>query len=213
MSNVVTFQFLRELQKKEKENAELQPIDVNFYKTIAEYVGRKSRMSEQKSSFGNEDEFEKVLPIVRDIFNRRETKIINGALMSARSGAEVKNMLVEEKILFHHIKNGVSENRKRLDDILKGTVLDVKLEGQPEQPVQENNPSALDAISTNGQAPTSQEPSIPKAQMVRIKAIVDIPAFVGEDLETYGPWASGTEIDCPKMASDVFVITGKAERI
>jgi len=199
MANVITFQFLRELQKKEKESAELQVLDVGFYKTIAEYVGRKSRMSEQKSSFGNDDEFEKVLPIVRDVFNRRETKIINGALMSARSGAEVKNMLVEEKILFHHIKNGVTENRKRLDDILQGTVLNVQLENS--EPAKENNAPVLDAIQ-----------NAPKVATSRIKTLVDIPTFVGEDLETYGPWPNGTVVDCPKMAADVFIITGKAER-
>ncbi len=213
MANIITFQYLRELQKKEKDGSELQVLEVDFYKTIAEYVGRKARMSEQKSSFGNEDEFERVLPIIKDVFNRRETKIINGALMSARSGADVKNMLVEEKILFHHIKNGVSENRKRLEDILQGTVLNVQLVGQEEAKI-ETNPPVLDAISNNsaGQA-AAQEAAIPKASTVRIKALVDIPAFVGEDLETYGPWPLGTEVDCPKMASDVFIITGKAERM
>src|SRR3989338_3176287 len=134
MANMLTFQFLRELQKKERQNAELQPIDQNFYKLVAEYVGRKSRLAEQKSSFqsveDSSDNLEKIIPIIRDIFNRRETKIINGALMVARSGAEFKNMLIEEKILFHHTRTGVSENRKRLDDILNGVILNVKLEGQ-----------------------------------------------------------------------------------
>ena len=242
---MLTFQFLRELQKKERQNAELQPIDQNFYKLVAEYVGRKSRLAEQKSSFqsveDSSDNLEKIIPIIRDIFNRRETKIINGALMVARSGAEFKNMLIEEKILFHHTRTGVSENRKRLDDILNGVILNVKLEGQDngELPTPQQNElseikQALE-LTSNGldsshpstnpdQAPTkeSQEYSsnsidnplstIPTAQKVKIKVLIEIPAFVGEDLDTYGPWKSGEEVECPSMVADIFLRTGKAEK-
>lgn len=242
MTNIMTFQYLRELQKKEKDNAELQLLDHEFYKKVSEYIGRKTRMSEQKSSFSNEsqeDSTERILPIIKDIFNRRETKIINGALMSARSSIEVKNMLVEEKILFHHIKTGIVENRKRLEDILKGIVWNVELEGADSKESSAQQPADSEKLqnflsptvtdipkeqqTNQDQAPKDQqtntfpqtaEPTetVPKAQLAKLRILEDIPAFVAEDLETYGPWNKGSVVDCPEMVAGIFVKTGKAER-
>ena len=45
MTNILTFQYLRELQKKEKDHPELQVLDKEFYKTVADYIGRKSRLA------------------------------------------------------------------------------------------------------------------------------------------------------------------------
>src|SRR3989338_9226238 len=118
--STITFRYLSELKKKEKDSPELQPIDKEFYNKVAEYVSRKKKMAVQKEQFTSDDESGRTMAMIQTIFNMRESKIIKAAEISAKTGMEIKNMLPEERILFHNLKESMQENRKRLNEILGG---------------------------------------------------------------------------------------------
>ena len=125
--STITFRYLSELKKKEKDSPELQPIDKDFYNKVAEYVSRKKKMAVQKEQFTSDDESGRTMAMIQTIFNMRESKIIKAAEISAKTGMEIKNMLPEERILFHNLKDSMQENRKRLSEILDGKTVAVEL--------------------------------------------------------------------------------------
>lgn len=89
----ITFQFLRDVQKREKNTVTLQEVPESFYKDVAKYLSKKQK---------NPREYENVLPVVKFILDRREQKIINSAVRYSRSVnmKRPKNMLKEEEVLF-----------------------------------------------------------------------------------------------------------------
>ena len=202
--STITFRYLSELKKKEKDSPELQPIDKDFYNKVAEYVSRKKKMAVQKEQFTSDDESGRTMAMIQTIFNMRESKIIKAAEISAKTGMEIKNMLPEERILFHNLKDSMQENRKRLNEILGGRKLDVELSD-----VSSDEPVAGDISSS----PIEVEDKEPKTEYVQLRILEDIPAFVAENLDTHGPWPKNSEVSCPKMAAEMFVKQGKAERI
>lgn len=195
----LTFQYLRDLQQKERLSPELQEIDNDFYTRVKEYVARKTKLALTNNEFADEREFQKMLPLIQDIFNRRETKIAHAAIKAARSGElRVAHLLQEEETLFSSIKQCLEKNRNLLDSILTGKEM----------------PSFVEVPLPKKEA-VKEEPKEEGVEvaMVKIKTIEDIPSFVAEDLNVYGPWKREDVVDCPEKASEIFIAAGKAERI
>ena len=108
MVSVITFKFLRDLQKKERDASTLTPIPDDFYEAAKSYITRKQRLAMQDSmkSFTNLKEIENMRPVIKYIFNRREQKIMTCALRAARIDTlKIENMTNEEQELFDTIKN------------------------------------------------------------------------------------------------------------
>ena len=102
MSEMITFKYLREIQKKERSSAGLCKLDAGFYGSVSDYVLRKKRIKDRgkELSFREKKEIENIWPVVKSIYDTRETKIVNGALKAARTGMKMSNILPSEKELF-----------------------------------------------------------------------------------------------------------------
>lgn len=181
---VLTFRYLRELQKAEKESNILQSIDTDFYNLVEEYLKRKMKISEKDAmkSFGKQREIENVKSVIKDIFNRRENKILNGAIKSVRGDIQIKNMLPEEEGLLNNVTKLLKTERKSIDNIL------------------------------NAKNIVEKEPS-KEIKKLKVNVLSNIPAFVAEDLETYGPWKEGDVVEVSVKAGETLIKTGKAEKV
>lgn len=198
--SALTFQYLRDLQQKERLSPELQEIDPDFFKRVAEYVARKTKLASSGNEFTDEREFQKMIPVIQDIFNRRETKIAHAAMKAARSGeTQIAHLLPEEEFLFTSIKDCLEKSRERLNSILtgKGMPSFVEVPLPPKQVKKEEH--------------VRQDTFIIK--MAKLKMLEDIPSFVAEDLNVYGPWKKDEIVDCPEKASEMFINLGKAEKV
>ncbi|MCK5698868.1 MAG: DNA replication complex GINS family protein [Candidatus Aenigmarchaeota archaeon] len=188
MSDMITFKYLREIQKKERSSSGLCKLDDNFYGAVSEYVLRKKRIKDRGKdfSFKEKKEIENIGPVVKSIYDTRETKIVNGAVRAARTGMKMDNILPSEKRLFEDVKKKLVDEREVFDSVLcpkEGSVA--------EERVDEDVPDAF----------------------LKIRIVEDIPEFVGEDLKTYGPWKAGETVLCPDSFSLMFVKAGKAEDV
>ncbi len=191
MSEMITFKYLREIQKKERSSAGLCKLDAGFYGAVSDYVLRKKRIKDRgkELSFKEKKEIENIWPVVKSIYDTRETKIVNGALKAARTGMKVANLLPEEENLLKDVRERIVEARRGLESVLSSEGKTRSLDESEDAPDPEDN------------------------GMSQIRIIVDIPEFVGEDLKTYGPWKAGETATCPKNFADIFIKNGKAEEV
>ena len=189
---VLTFKYLRELQKSERDSPILQKIDSSFYAACS------------KCLISDSTEAENIRPLVKSILDTRERKIVTAALQSARADIKPENLLSEEEALFSKMAEILKINRVLLDDVLSGKFEEmekVPKEKVSEKPAAENTNIA----STNISADTANE-------NMKILALLDIPAFVAENMKSYGPVAAGQTSEFPKKAAELLINAKMAEK-
>lgn len=192
---MITFKYLREIQKTERTSAELCKLDGNFYQAMKAYILRKKRLKEKSAdmSFAEKKEIENIGPVVKSIYDTRERKIILGALRSARTGIKIENILPEEEALLSDIKEKISKSRRDLESLL--------------DPVD-------DGSSPESDAKPAKKPERKDDDTQRsIRIIEDIPEFIDENLGNHGPWKSGEVVTCPEDFCEIFVKSRKAEYV
>ncbi|MCK4968563.1 MAG: hypothetical protein KAS12_05890, partial [Candidatus Aenigmarchaeota archaeon] len=154
-------------------------------------------------------EIENMRPVIRYIFDRREQKIMTGAIRAARSSKlKLENTTKEEQELFESIKTLLKKRRTFLEDVIETneketttTPIDKK-----EDKIQKE---ILEATTDNEN--TEKEDSEDDIEFIKIEILESISEFVAEDLESYGPWNPGEIVASPKKVANIFVKANKAK--
>ncbi len=198
MASAITFKYLRELQGKERAVSTLTQIPDDFYDAVVSYLKRKQRISARDSmrSFTDLKEIENTVPVIKDIFNTRERKIMSSCIRSARTAIKVENMTLEEEKTFDFVRDTLKKRRKFLDRLFETG--DEKSKNEIPQ-------------ETVGEKEETIDEKQKDTTFKKIEVIEDIPEFVAEDLETYGPWSPGETVVAPKKVAQIFIDAGKAK--
>ena len=122
---VISFEYLRKVLNEEKKSQNLTKIPEDFYETVRMYIESKKKLAKERK---DEIELRNIERIVENIFNLRERKIVNFAIMAARAGVQPSNLTSEEKQFFQKILDVVNERRKILDSIKSALEGEVKKE-------------------------------------------------------------------------------------
>ena len=95
---IITYETLYDLLRNETYKPELQKLDPEFYKTSIQYLKEKKGIlesQEKKESIFSDTETEKtsqqvksILRIIKELYEKREAKIIQLALVSSRTKQE-----------------------------------------------------------------------------------------------------------------------------
>ncbi|MBU0929929.1 MAG: hypothetical protein KJ623_02560 [Nanoarchaeota archaeon] len=198
----ITYESLYDLLRSEKSQEELQKLDENFFMHVAEYIQTKKQIlesQENKDSIFASAEIQKTRKqlensekIIKELYERRENKIIQTALFSSRtdSRSDHGNMLKEELELYNIIINNLSEFR----NIIIGSILAGKL------PVIEK-PKLIK---------TQEEQKI-TSKLIRFTTAV--PKFVGDDLNIYGPYEEHDVANLSEKVADLLIQRERAEKI
>jgi len=109
----ITFELIRSIQREEQRTPKLTKIPENFYDIVSTYLAHKEKVAKSKLEIKN------IKRLVEDIFNRRERKILNFAIITARTNALPENLTKEEKEFFDKV---VSMIKGRRDEIIKKIV-------------------------------------------------------------------------------------------
>ena len=196
----ITYEYLYDILRKEKSQEELQKLDSNFFSFVAEYLNTKKQILESQESkdsiFASAEiqktrkQLENSQKILKELYERRENKIIQMALFSSRAESRVDHelMLKEELELYNSIISILNSFRTSiLDNIIMGRmpVLD-----KPK------------AIKTQEQDDT---------KLVRF--INAVPSFVGDDLNIYGPYEEQDVANLPQKVVKVLIDKNRAEEI
>ena len=210
MVSVITFKFLRDLQKKERDASTLTPIPDDFYEAAKSYITRKQRLAMQDSmkSFTNLKEIENMRPVIKYIFNRREQKIMTCALRAARiDSLKIENMIKEEQELFDTIKNKLKKRRSFLDAVLM-----MNNSKNNDEPAKITNDTKQKTATKEPKENTDDEEQ-EETQFIKIEVLEEITEFVAEDLESYGPWSPGEIVVSPQKVANIFIGAKKAKLV
>ncbi|MEM0230746.1 MAG: hypothetical protein QXW00_00850 [Candidatus Woesearchaeota archaeon] len=197
----ITAETLFEILRREKDREELQPLQKNFYEEVVRYLNEKKSSIQQGSIFSEQEkevlqvQLQSIKQIIREIYNRREKKILDSALIMARTNSnivETSNMLPEEKKLFEALAQELATSRREV----LASVLEGKAPNNQEEKRKENPP---------------EQTETPKMKMVRF--LQEVPKFYGDDAEIYGPFAEDDIASLPESVANLLIEKERAEEI
>jgi len=174
--------------KREKENVDLQSLPKGFYGRIAEYLKKireESRMLDNKTLKARlmKRELENVQRLAQELVWLRHRKILEA---SAKGKAPPKEVLTtEEEKIQDRITPLAEFYQKLLESILRGQLSTSKFEDLKRE----------------------------KPQKMVIRFIKDIPAIIGADMKTYGPFKCEDVAALPIENAKILVKQGVAAEV
>lgn len=226
---VITFDTLFDILRNEKTKEDIQKLSENFLQDVVNYIaGKQTELNDEKhqqSLFESEDRDKKlhqlnnIKRILKEIYERREKKIINMALNKSRFKGNIidTSALLEEELIFFEMLSTLF-NRER--DRILNNVLRARLPNKheieiPHIPEQKEEFKSANTIPSETQAVNSNEESqsaVPiAAKLVRFTS--PVPEFIGEDMQEYGPFEEEDVSKLPIEIADVLIKKDKAQEI
>jgi DNA replication factor GINS len=114
VEETITYELIRKIQREEEKQPKLTKLPEEFYSKVGNYLIQKKRISATKADRKEAFEVKNVERLVEDIFNRRERKILNHAIISARTGMQTENLTEEEEKFHTQILYALKERRMNL---------------------------------------------------------------------------------------------------
>lgn len=174
MAEVITYETLYELARKEKYSPELQGIDSGFFKRVVAYLEEKEQFVSQSPSdsmFSKEistakKQLENARKLLKELYERRESKIVQFALLSSRTKKkDILPLLPEEQQLFEEVHAVLKKYRQE--------VLESMLNLYP---------------IMKGELPKAIKTEKKESGNKLIRFLHPTPKFVATDMKVYGPF-------------------------
>lgn len=210
-TNVLTFSELRKKQKKEDKQEDLLNLDDSFMLRASNYFQQK------KESEGESREYKNARRVLDKIVSLREEKIVKKARLSANTGLATSdiNLLPEEQELFRQIKNSFTDHHDRIEDKVTSTEKALSKEEASEEVTEEleSTPQQMEDIQEDeaSEEVTDEEDVEVKEGYNIVEITSSVPEFMGTDLEAYGPFDEGDEVEIPEDNAEILVNRGNAE--
>ena len=212
---VITYETLFELLQREKERADLQRLEPTFFNDVIGYIKDKKKVLEAKndSVFAQEErkkterQLDNIYKIIKELYERREKKIISIALDKSRTKSNLIDttaLLKEEKVIFDALTSFLDSYR---DSILY-SVLNEKMPFM--QPNAGKLAHSMEDRNPKEEFKTAFELKMP-SKLVRFMS--HVPKFVGPELEEYGPFEEEDIASLPAEVADVLIGKARAEEI
>lgn len=192
---IITYETVYETLRKEKFKNDLQQLEETFFNDVVRYLEERKKTllsSESKDSiFASENiiktkkQIENIQKIISELYERRETKLIQLALTASRTNypQDSSSMTFEEKKLYFDLVNKLNNYRENiLHNILAGKMPEIKEESSPDE-------------------------------LRLIRLLESVPQFIGDDLKTYGPFETEEIANLPKRVSEILIKNKRAEEI
>jgi len=201
--SIITYETLYEFLRREKTRPELQLLPDSFFQDVINYLKEKNLIlnskKDESSIFAKmelqntQTQLNNIIRILKELYEKRESKILQLAIISSRTNSESKNvdMLKEERILYYLIK-------ERLDLSRQG-ILDNLLNCQYPSLIKKTKDIKID-----NQAKNTQE---------TLRIMHPVPKFIGPDQQSYGPFEEENIINISSFIADTLIKSKRAEKI
>ena len=106
----ITFDLIRKIKEEEKNNSKLSELPENFYENANTYLQQKRKIEasgDRKTGL----EIKTIENLIKDVFDRRERKILDLVIISARTGIPPENLTQEEETVFNNLMNIIKQRR------------------------------------------------------------------------------------------------------
>ncbi len=205
----ITYETLFELLKREKDMADLQKLEPSFFNDFVDYLNEKKKMLDKEDTLFSYDEKKKVEKqienakrIIKDIYERREKKILNIALIKSRTKSnvmDISSLLENEKRFFDEIVRVLNVFRSKvIDKIIDGNyALEINIEEKLSESSAKNE--------------NDSENVVKNTKLVRF--LHAVPKFIGKELEEYGPFKEEDIANLPIEIAEILLNKEKVEEI
>lgn len=161
------FEEMRKLQRKERSASAVVELSDEYYNGLSSFI--KSATESYKNSQNNVEfrTLDNVVGLARDVFDKREQKILMKALHSSRSGEhDIAHLTSHEEKLYWDLVNALKANRQFFSAVLIGGY-------KPPKKAEKKTGSLINSSSH---------------KLVIVRVIKGIPRFVGSDSQEHGPF-------------------------
>lgn len=232
--NILTFSELRKIQKNEDEKDQITELGDKFLLRASNYFDKKKQAEGENSR-----EYRNAKRVLDKITTLRQEKIVKEARLSVKTEKNNQDihLLPEEREIFRNLKHEFKTHREKIEDKIESKSIPsastdtsedrntgargAELEEQeikeptPEaggesQEQEESSPEAGDKDNMEG------ETNVGKSSQdgyTLVETTSDVPEFMGTDLEAYGPFDKGEEVEIPDDNAEILVNRGNAERV
>lgn len=235
----ITYETLFEILRREKNRDELQRLNENFLQEVADYIiAKKAALEQQRSKndmFSAEEgrkaevQYENMKKMFKEIYEKRERKIINMALDQSRISEiiDCSALLAEEKKIYDSLLNVLNMFRKGiLVNLLEAKMPETdnirsKESGQKNGRSEEKGLKENTDINNNNNNNIHDESDVEKNEDNKkiekeeknkiVSFIKAVPRFIGKNLKEYGPYEKGQKEELPSSIVDLLINKGMAE--
>jgi len=238
----INYETLFDLLRREKNREELQALDKDFYEQVLAYLKEKKDSLNRKDDelFASAEkeklkiQFQNIRRIIKELYERREKKILTMAMSRARTGSDVidtsallpseRDFFNEQVLLFLKYKEAVLDRILNLKeaDAVKPEEAKEKTEAEIKpNPRQEEEPGVREEVKREVEEKAEEEDNLPEQEpqatfttapeKKRIIIRDPMPRFMGRNNEVLGPFNEGEEVELDPFIADLLVKKGKAE--
>ena len=204
-NNIITYENLYNILRKEKQNQELQELKDTFYNEVMAYIEEKKEIleSQQKKESifttievqKTKKQLENIFKILKELYEKRENKIIYLALLNSKTNEETNEesfMLERELELYESLKKVLDNSRNSIfDSIINGNK-------QKEQEDIEPKDLKVEKMPKNSKKITILKP---------------IESFVDTNLKTRGPFKKEDMAILPEEIAELLISKNIAKEI
>ena len=221
----VTLETLYDILRNEKKREDLQKLEDTFYIDVVGYLREKKALLESQERSTDifaagereklEYELRSIKRILKEIYEKREKKIIDIALNRSRTGSDIIDtsaMLREEREWYQDLLQNMDHYRRSILLQLFNGELPIVLAsaGRVTLPVEA-------IIDSTTRIPAKTDPAKVVAEQeqdrTKIRFIRPTPSFVWKDMKKYGPYDSGEETEMFPEVANLLVRKGRAEKV
>jgi DNA replication initiation complex subunit (GINS family) len=245
----INYETLFDLLRREKNREELQALDKDFYEQVLAYLNEKKNSLSKKEDelFASAEkeklkiQFQNIRRLIKELYEKREKKIINMAMGRARTGSDVidtsallpseKEFFSDQVSLFVQYKDKVLDRILNLKEFDNSKAEENKKEGPPlgqekvseaekkqeikKETKYEESKKEKEISAADAPETSKQKLAVPEKQSFseRKKVLItdSLPRFVGRDGEILGPFNEGEEVELDSQIADILMKKGKAE--
>jgi len=209
METTITYEFLYDLLRREKDRTELQNLEEEFYEKTVKYMEEKkdilNSQEEKESIFTGSEvqktrkQIENIQKIIKELYETREQKILKLSVISSKMSNHSnnrENMLNEERKFYEDITYTLNNYRENLlNNLVRGKTINLETTKLLEK---EDKPKHL------------KKQVMPTNSRKSVKFINEVPSFVGTDLTVYGPFQKE---DIAKIPLDIANLLIKSKKV
>ncbi len=235
----ITLESLYDILRNEKKKEDLQRLSPTFFIDVVSYLKEKKSLLDQQSQSSElfaitereklEYELRSIKRILKEIYEKREKKIIDITLNKSRTGSDIidtSSMLREEKEYYEHLlalfdvyRRGVLlklfhgevpfiervQNSLAQEISSPATINEPSKEPEPDtEPAEKNSFSEFEGVEeTKEEAPL----------MTTVKFLRAVPRFIWKDMKEYGPYGEGEETEIFEEVAELLVRKGRAQKV
>jgi DNA replication initiation complex subunit (GINS family) len=184
----MNYEDLRRYQRLERNSSKLGELRKDFYDDLYQLIAACKEKCKQSSSTEDSRVFENLVKTARDIFDRREQKILTKAMRHARTSDTDKDSLTdEENALFEKLSETIKKNRQDFELLLSG----------------EGKPKSLKRVQNINDIPSINGEKSEDLNIVMVRTLKKVPKFVSGDLKEYGPFEANDIVKLPRKEADL----------